>query len=324
MLDHLLDQIMLICGPNTDKQGEVRKRLQELLNGYVIKKTSHDFHLKDTNQKLNMFLLSKKMEGLSHKTISNYKKTIQCFTEYVNKPLNQITTADIRTWLSIRNIKISTVRYRLAVLRSFYNYLVAEEIVTVDPTRKMKSPKLEKRIPKALNNDELEVLREGCKTLREKALFEIFYATGCRISEVYGLNKTDINWQERSLIVLGKGNKERIVFIGARAAHALKKYLDSRQDNESAVFVTERGKPRRLSSRSIQLIFKIIANRVAIHKNIHPHVFRHTLATALLNHGARLEDVQDLLGHSNPSTTQIYCKVSPERRKLAYKQHFVN
>ncbi|ABO49502.1 phage integrase family protein [Desulforamulus reducens MI-1] len=324
MLNYLVDQILGICGTNAEGQDDVEKQLRELLNGYVIKKASPDSNLADANQKLNMFLLSKKMEGLSEKTIDKYRKTILDFAKYVNKPLKRITTADIRTWLSNRDIKISTVRYRLAVLRSFYNYLLAEEIVAVDPTRRIKSPKLEKRIPKALNNDELEVLREGCNTLREKALLEIFYATGCRIGEVFGANKIDINWQERSLVVLGKGNKERIVFIGARAAHSLKKYLNSRQDNEDALFVTEKGKIQRLSVRSIQLIFKKIANRVVIHKNIYPHIFRHTLATALLNHGARLEDVQDLLGHTNPSTTQIYCKVSPERKKLAYNQHFVN
>ena len=142
--------------------------------------------------------------------------------------------------------------------------------------------------------------------MRDKALLEIFYATGCRLAEIHGLNQTDINWQERNIKVTGKGKKERIVFIGARASYALKKYLDSRDDNEEAVFITEKGKHQRLSQRSMHLRIKKIASRVTLNKNIHPHVFRHTMATTMLNHDARLEDVQALLGHCNPNTTQVY------------------
>jgi len=276
-------------------------------------------------EKTNLFLLSKKMEGLSERTLRNYRKTLYDFGACIEKPVSRITAGDIRSWLAGRqDIKMSTTRYYISVIRSFYDYLIAEELVTVDPTRKIKLPKLEQRIPKALNIDELEILREGCQTLREKALLEIFYATGCRLAEVHGLNKADINWRERSFTVFGKGNKERVVFIGARAARALEKYLGSRTDNEKALFVTEKGQPRRLSQRSIHLIFKKIASRVKTSKNIHPHVLRHTMANAMLDHGARLEDVQALLGHSNPSTTQVYAQVSLERKRQAYNQHFVN
>lgn len=322
MINQLVEEIVKVCCSSKNKN-EVRKYLFDLFKEYSIKKTSENINT-DILVRLQTFLVSKKMEGLSEKTLENYRKIIHDFGVHLNKPVHQITSEDIRIWLSRKRIKISTVRYCISVIRSFYDYLLNEEIVNIDPTRKIKLPKLEQRIPKALSIDELEVLREGCKTLREKALLEIFYATGCRISEIQRLNKTDINWLERSLLVLGKGNKERIVFIGSRAAHALKKYLDSRNDSEKALFITERGIPKRLSSRSIHLIFKKIANRVSIHKNVHPHVFRHTMATAMLNHGARLEDVQALLGHSSPNTTQVYARVSAERKKQAYKQHFVN
>lgn len=274
---------------------------------------------------MNIFLIAKKMEGLSNRTLNNYRKTIQDFGAFVEKPVKQITTGDIRNWLAVRStVKMSTLRYYISVLKSFFNFLLNEDILGIDPTRKIKLPKIEQRIPNALNTAEMEILREGCKTLREKAMLEVFYATGCRLAEIYSLNRTDINWNERSLRVIGKGNKERIVFISVRATHLLKKYLLSRTDNEKALFVTEKGKPRRLSQRSIHMIFKKIASRSEVNKNIYPHLFRHTMATTMINNGARMEDVQAILGHSSPNTTQVYARVSLERKRRAYNHHFVN
>lgn len=209
------------------------------------------------------------------------------------------------------------------MLRSFYGYLITDaEIVMIDPTRKIKLPKLPKRIPKALSLDELEILREGCNTLREKAILEVFYATGGRLREIHNMNISDINWQERTINVVGKGDKERTVFINSRAVFAVKKYLSSRKDKEIALFVTDNRPIRRLSSRSIHLLFKKIAQKVSINKNVHPHVMRHTMATTMINHGARLEDVQGILGHSSPNTTQIYAQVNIHRRKEAYLKTF--
>lgn len=324
MNDILLQQIIQVLEP-VMVDDNVKETLTKLLNQYEIRKVSQGNTHPDLNQKIKLFLMSKRMEGLSKGTLKNYRKILNDIGGYLQKPVSEITTADIRNWLSTHiNIKMSTFRYYISVLRSFFDYLITEELLSVDPTRKIKLPKLEQRIPKALSIDEMEMLREGCITLREKALLEIFYASGCRLAEIHGLNKTDINWRERSFNVVGKGNKERVVFIGARAAHALKKYLDNRKDNEKALFVTEKGATRRLSQRSIHSIFKKIASRATTSKNIHPHVFRHTMATAMINHGARIEDVQSLLGHSSPNTTQVYARVSHERKKQAYNQHFIN
>lgn len=321
----LVEQIIDICLSSAQDRERLKKDLSGLLGRYEIRKVDSEGTHPDILEKTNLFLLSKRMEGLSERTLTKYRKILYDFGAFIQKPVNQIVTGDIRNWLAGRqDIKISTTRYYISVIRSFYDYLITEELVTVDPTRKIKLPKLEQRIPKALDIDEMEVLREGCRTLREKALLEIFYATGCRLAEVHSLNTTDINWRERCFTVIGKGNKERVVFIGPRAARALEKYLESRTDNEKALFVTEKGRPKRLSQRSIHMIFKKIASRAGLHKNVHPHVFRHTMATSMLNHGARLEDVQALLGHSNPSTTQVYAQVSLERKKQAYNQHFVN
>lgn len=223
MLDTLIDQIIVIC---TSGKEDIKERLHDLLSQYEIKKIATGETHPDISQKMNMFLLAKKMEGLSERTLRNYRKTIQNFGAYTEKPVNKITPGDIRNWLSsCQELKISTIRYYISVLRTFFDYLITEELVSFDPTRKIKLPKLEQRIPKALSVDELEILREGCHTLREKALLEVFYASGCRLAEIHNLDRSDIDWQERCFSVIGKGNKERVVFIGARAAHGLKNTL---------------------------------------------------------------------------------------------------
>ncbi|MTI82369.1 MAG: integrase [Firmicutes bacterium] len=321
-MEGLIDKILDICQP--EKQHEAKKELKELLNRYEIKKRLSETN-PDITDKMNMFILSKKMEGLSPKTLKNYERTITDFGRHISKTINHVTTDDIRKWLAnYSHLEMSTIRYHISVLRSFYNFLVIEELVDVDPTRKIKIPKIKQQIPKPLSIEELEIVREGCKTLRDKAILEILYATGCRLDEIYRLDRLDVNWQTRSLIVTGKGNKERIVFFNPRAGHVLKKYLDSRSDDIKPLFVTEKGIPRRLSQRSIHDVVKKIADRAEFKKNIHPHIFRHTMATTMLDHGASLEDVQAILGHSSPNTTQVYAKVSLERKKKAYDQHFVN
>ncbi|AEG61959.1 site-specific tyrosine recombinase/integron integrase [Desulforamulus ruminis] len=321
MLDELTLKIIQILEGTKDTE-ILKNDLHELLNQYEIKKIpkgSSPYFMK----LLDDFILIKKTEGLSGETLKKYKGVLIDFGIYIQKDVASVTSNNIREWLNAHEgIKLSTMRYYISVLKSFYNYLITEEYILIDPTRKIKTPKLPKRLPKALSLDELEILREGCKSLREKAIVEVFYATGGRLKEIHNMNITDINWQERTIVVIGKGNKERPVFINSRAVFALKKYLSSRQDQEDALFVTEKSPIKRLSPRSIQSVFKKIVKRVNFVKNVHPHVMRHTMATTMINHGARLEDVQGILGHSSPSTTQIYAQVNIHRRKEAYLKTF--
>ena len=178
-------------------------------------------------------------------------------------------------------------------------------------------------MPKALTIEELEIIREACLTHRERALVEVYYATGARLSEVQKLNKDDIDWQTMSVRVIGKGNKERTVYFSFKATYHLKKYLMHRVDTEPALFITERKPYRRLSNRGIQREIGKIAARSGIQKKVHPHVFRHTFATLLLNNGADIVSVQGLLGHADPATTQIYAQITDEKRKQAHKQFLV-
>jgi len=215
------------------------------------------------------------------------------------------------------------VSKKLSVLKSMFSWLSGEKIIACDVTNRIKQPKQEQRVRKALTIEELEMIREACRTPRERALVEMLYATGGRLSEIQRMNRQDIDYQAMSVLVIGKGDKERPVYFSFKAMYHLKKYLMRRSDNEQALFITERRPYRRLSDKGIQREVKIVAARSEVTKNVHPHIFRHTFATLLLNNGADLVAVQKLLGHTDPSTTQIYASMTDERCKQSYKQHLV-
>lgn len=323
LLTQLINEITQVC--REINVLELRTRFSNVLSLYEIKPIgSAPQFQSDLEDKIALFLASKQLEGLSKVTLDGYKIELRLFAKHIQKPIEQITTADIRAYLGqFPHLKLSSLTKRLSVLKSFFGWLNSEEIIQRDPTRKIKPPKTEKALPKALTIEELEMLREACQTSRERALIEIFYATGCRLSEIYQLNRQDINWQTQSARVIGKGTKEREVFFSFRALFHLRKYLASRNDDCPALFITERKPYRRLSRRAIQREIKLIAQRAGIKKNVHPHTMRHTFATLTLNNGADLATIQALLGHANPATTQIYAQVSDERKREQYKSHFV-
>jgi integrase/recombinase XerD len=299
-------------------------RLEEVLCNYNIERKSDMQMDQDLPEKVELYLASKKIEGLSSKTLKGYKSELRLFTDYCKKPTSLVNAADIRGFLaSFESAKMSTIGQKLSVLKSFFAWMVKEEILLRDPTAKVNPPKKPKRLPKALSIEELEIVRESCKTLRQRALLEVFYSTGCRLSEIAGMNKNDINIQSMSLKVVGKGNKERVVYLSFKALFHLKKYLNSRNDDCEALFVTERKKYRRMGNLAIQREIDKIEKASQISKKLHPHVLRHTYATLSMDAGIELADLQQLLGHSNPGTTMIYANVSEERKQQAFKKFHV-
>lgn len=162
-----------------------------------------------------------------------------------------------------------------------------------------------------------------CETDREKAMVEVLYSTGCRISEVQQMNINDIDFQNQSIRVIGKGDKERTVFFNVKALIYLKKYLNSRTDDDPALFVSMAKPHRRITVRTFQREIKKVAERAAVKKNVHPHVFRHTLATLMLENGADITTVQDVLGHASPKTTMIYAQRSEQKKAENYRRYAV-
>lgn len=321
LLRQLVTEVSNLC-PGVDKL-QLQAKLAGILSLYEIKPLKIDYNT-DIAEKVEAFLATKKLEGYSKHTLKTYELELKKFAKVIQKPVNEITTQDIRFYLSqFSDLKLNSVATKLFVLKSFFGWLTDEEIIPKDPTRKIKSPRKGQRLPKALTIEELEMLREACKTNRERALIEVLYATGCRLQEVVNIDKDDINWDDGSIRVIGKGNKERTVYLSFKAMYHLKKYLSARTDNNPALFVSQKQPYSRLSNRSIQREIKKIAQRTNIKKNITPHVMRHTFATLTLNNGADIATVQSILGHSSPATTQIYAVVSDERKHEQYKKHLV-
>jgi integrase/recombinase XerD len=303
---------------------ETKNKLSSIITKYHVAKVEVDEIHPDLTEKIMLFLSSKKLEGLSKITLAGYQLELRIFSDAVKKRAENITPSDIRIYLGgFENLKMSTVGRKLSVLKSFFGWLAGEEIIERDPTKKLKPPREEKRLPKALSIEELEMLREACKTIRQRAFIEVLYASGTRLSEIHQLNISNINHQEMSSNVIGKGNKERAVFLSHKAMYHLKKYLSTRQDDCEALFVTERKPYRRLSKRGIQREVSVIAKNAGLESKVSPHVLRHTFATLTLNNGAELVAVQELLGHSSPETTLRYARITEERKREQHKKYLV-
>ncbi|MFP5116007.1 tyrosine-type recombinase/integrase [Bacillaceae bacterium C204] len=266
----------------------------------------------------------KRIEGFSQQTLKAYKlQALLVIRYFEDVKLETITTIKLKEYLakSSENLKPSSLAHRIRFIKSLFRWSYEEGHIFKNPAAKLKEPKVGKRIPKFLTEREIEHLREACKTPMEKALFEFMFSTGCRIGEIVSLDKNRINWANRSAIVLGKGDKEREVYFNIRCEIWLKRYLDNRQDNDSAIFVTER-KPHRMSIAQMRYIVKRISDRAEISKVIHPHQLRHSYATHLLNNGAPLDVIQSLLGHQKSETTKIYAQLSGSLRQELYRKYF--
>lgn len=324
--EQLLSELsVVICSMFTvPDMNFLKTKVSATLSKYhVTKPTETEVH-PDLTEKVQLFISSKNLEGLSPNTLKDYQNELNKFAEKVKKRTEDIKPADIRLYLGeFGHLKMSSLARKLSVLKSFFSWLAFEELIQRDPTTKLKQPKTAKRKPKALTIEELELLRESCQTIRQRAFLEVLYATGCRLSEIHDLNIKDINFQSMSCNVIGKGSKERTVYFSFKALFHLRKYLKSRKDNYEALFVTERKPSRRLGKRAMQREIDKIATSAELEKKISPHTMRHTFATLTLNNGAELVAVQNMLGHSNPATTQIYAHLTEEVKHEQHRKYLV-
>jgi integrase/recombinase XerD len=266
----------------------------------------------------------KRIEGFSPQTLKAYRLQSKLLINYFSDvSIDTLTTSQLKSYLSksSEHLKPSSLAHRIRFMKSLFRWSHEEGYIAKNPAYKIKEPKMGKRIPKFLTEREIEHLREACLSPLEKSLFEFMFSTGCRIGEISSLDKNFINWSNRSVIVRGKGDKEREVYFNIRCDIWLRRYLDERIDRDPAIFVTERN-PHRMSIAQMRNVIKRISQRAGIHKEIHPHQLRHSYATNLLNNGAPLEVIQSLLGHEKSETTRIYAQLSGRLREDLYRKYF--
>ena len=273
---------------------------------------------------LRDFLLQKRMEGCTNETVRVYYLTLFNFiNELKDIPLQNITTQNIRFYLSmygsthkITNIGLDSIRRTLS---SFFGWMKAEEYITVNPMDRVRRIKTEKIIKTAFTDEEIERLRDAAIDYREKAILDFLISSGVRVSELCLLNKDDLNITEREGVVFGKGRKERFIYFDAKAKLHVNDYINSRIDDNPALFVSSRYPFQRLSKGAIEHIVKRIGDRAGV-PNVYPHRFRRTLATRLLDKGVPLEQVQQIMGHSKMDTTLLYALVNQNTVKINHRR----
>lgn len=311
----------------TDEQLQaVQDALALQLNAYEVQERTTDVTVIDNkpDTMLAKFIATKRIEGKSEGTIQRYKDACYMLIHSFNKPLHEITTYDLRYYLADykrrRNVSNRTLDGIRRCFSSFFSWLAAEGLIGRNPCAALNQIKYSKVIKKPYSGPEMERLKQACTSIRDLALLEFLYASGCRVSEVVRLNRTDINFLTRDAIVLGKGNKERTIYLTPVSLMHLSDYLNSRQDNNPCLFASLKAPYDRLTRGGIETILKAIGQRAGV-KNVHPHRYRRTLATNLLDRGANIQDVAAILGHADLKTTQIYCYISQQNVQAAYRRY---
>lgn len=296
------------------------------LNNYEVQERCTDVAVRDNSADglLKKFVATKRLEGIAESTLKRYADENQRLIRFLGKPLHDITTFDLRFYLSYRreNSKKKVSNRTLNGIRrcysSFFGWLASEGLISRNPCAALKQIKFRKEVKKPYSAVELEQIRRACTNERDLALVDFLYSTGCRVSEVVRLNVSDIDFEKRRCVVIGKGDKERLVYLTEVATMNLRAYIRHRKDAGLALF-TGRGTPR-IQKTGIESIIRKLGRAAGV-TNAHPHRFRRTLATNLLDRGMPIQDVAAILGHADLKTTQIYCYVSQVNVEASYNRY---
>ena len=313
---------------STEDLKYIQRNLMVKLNDYELTERCTDVAVMDEiPEAVKVYLVSLKIQGRSDGTLKLYAGRIKTFFQYCRKPLTEITATDIKIFLfsyqqehGISNRTLDDMRVCIC---SFMKWCVCEEYIYKDPTRSIKPIKYESKVREYLSEEEMEILRSFCNNKRDTALIEFLYSTGCRVSEVVALNKSDVNLSKLEVVVTGKGNKQRKVYINARCKIALQNYFASRKDNNEALFVTNIRPYKRLAVSGMERVMRELGTKTGINKGIHPHMIRHTTASHAIQHGMPVENVRQILGHESLDTTMIYAHINDFDVKMSHKRCIV-
>lgn len=304
------------------QQLKFKRIIDEVLYKYEVTSKVTALVTSDIEQKANLYLACKKLQGLSEKTIKNYKIELRSLIRFFNKLVSSISSMDIRIYMASisEGRQENTINSKMVPIRDFFQWLQDEEYIISNPTKKVKPVKEPIRERDPLTNEQVELIRDGILDIREKAIFEFLLSSGCRVGEIVKIKTPKIDLQRMSLLVIGKGNKERRVFFNERTKIAIKNYLRLRKGDSEYLFISLKKPFNRLSERAIERIINVIEEKTISGRHLYPHIFRHTFATRALDSGLPLEVVQTLLGHSKIDTTQIYAKVKENNVEFLYKK----
>lgn len=303
---------------------KLHKVLEQAFKGITISKSSEDNEETSNEELLNDFIAAKKIEGCSDKSLKYYEKTITATLKSIGKGIKHVTTDDLRSYLmkyqeEKKSSKVTMDNIR-RILSSFFSWLEDEDYIIKSPVRRIHKVKTSKTIKETYTDENLELMRDSCVELRDLAMIDMLASTGMRVGEMVLLNRSDIDFNERECVVVGKGDKERMLYFDARTKLHLQNYLDSRTDNNSALFVSLRAPHNRLTIGAIELRVRNLGKSLGIHK-AHPHKFRRTLATVAIDKGMPIEQLQRLLGHQRIDTTLQYAMVKQSNVKLAHRKY---
>ena len=302
----------------------LRQVLEQTLFYYEVTGVEIKPEEDDSNDLVAMFIAAKRIEGCSEKTLKYYQTTIESMIAFLGKSVRHILTEDLRTYLtkyqSTHHSSRVTIDNIRRILSSFFSWLEDEDYIIKSPVRRIHKVKTASNIKETYSDEDLEKMRDNCEELRDLAIIDMLASTGMRVGEMVLLNRNDINFAERECIVFGKGDKERIVYFDARTKLHLQEYLDSRTDDNPALFVTLRAPHERIQIGGIELRLREMGKRLNIPK-MHPHKFRRTLATMAIDKGMPIEQLQRLLGHQRIDTTLQYAMVKQSNVKTAHRKY---
>lgn len=279
---------------------------------------------KTNNHKLlSFFISSKKVEGCSDKSLKYYINTIEKMLQEINKSVIDISTNDLRTYLSnYQELKKSsrvTIDNMRRIFSSYFSWLEDEDYILKSPVRRIHKVKTGRLVKDTLSDEQLEILRDTCTEIRDLAMIELLTSTGMRVGELVKINRKDVDFYERQIVVFGKGNSEREVYFDARTKIHLRQYLEMRTDDNKALFVSLSKPNSRLSIGGVEMRLRTLGKKAQIDK-VHPHKFRRTLATMAIDKGMPIEQVQKLLGHVKIDTTMHYAMVNQTNVKNSHRK----
>ena len=304
------------------------KQLRQVMEHTLCRYEVTDLEMKpeedDSNNIIARFIAAKRIEGCSEKTLKYYQNTIDAMVASLEKNVQHIHTEDLRTYLTEYQSKNQSSRVTIdnirRILSSFFSWLEDEDYIIKSPVRRIHKVKTASSIKETYSDEDLEKMRDSCEELRDLAMIDMLASTGMRVGEMVLLDRDDINFAERECVVFGKGDKERIVYFDARAKLHLEEYLDSRSDDNPALFVTLRTPHERIQIGGIEHRLREMGKRLNIQK-VHPHKFRRTLATMAIDKGMPIEQLQRLLGHQRIDTTLQYAMVKQSNVKAAHRRY---